>query len=89
MDLTIRIGGEAGQRLQLIGVVLAKLFSRHGLHVFTHQDYMSRIRGGHNYYQIRISENTIASSVSVQVSCLSIRHLNGIWAFQEYSTACS
>jgi len=62
MDLTIRIGGEAGQGLQLIGGLLGKLFSRHGLHVFTHQDYMSRIRGGHNYYQIRISENTIAAS---------------------------
>jgi len=62
MDLTIRIGGEAGQGLQLIGGLLAKLFSRHGLQVFTHQDYMSRIRGGHNYYQIRISENTITAS---------------------------
>jgi len=62
MDLTIRIGGEAGQGLQLIGGILAKLFSRYGLHVFSHQDYMSRIRGGHNYYQIRISENPIAAS---------------------------
>ncbi len=62
MDITIRIGGEAGQGLQLIGGVLAKLFSRSGLHVFTHQDYMSRIRGGHNYYQIRLSENPINAS---------------------------
>jgi len=62
MDLTIRIGGEAGQGLQLIGGILAKIFSRHGLHVFTHQDYMSRIRGGHNYYQIRISEHPITAS---------------------------
>ncbi len=62
MDTTIRVGGEAGQGLQLIGGVLAKLFSRHGLHVFTHQDYMSRIRGGHNYYQIRISENPVSAS---------------------------
>jgi 2-oxoglutarate ferredoxin oxidoreductase subunit alpha len=62
MDLTIRIGGEAGQGLQLIGGILAKLFARHGLHVFTHQDYMSRIRGGHNYYQIRISTDPISAS---------------------------
>ena len=62
MDTTIRIGGEAGQGLQLVGTVLAKLFSRYGLHVFTHQDYMSRIRGGHNFYQIRISEKPVSAS---------------------------
>jgi 2-oxoglutarate ferredoxin oxidoreductase subunit alpha len=62
MDYTIRIGGEAGQGLQVIGSVLAKLFSRHGLHVFTHQDYMSRIRGGHNYYQIRFADKPVISS---------------------------
>jgi 2-oxoglutarate ferredoxin oxidoreductase subunit alpha len=62
MDHTIRIGGEAGQGLQVIGSVLARLFSRYGLHVFTHQDYMSRIRGGHNYYQIRFADKPVLSS---------------------------
>lgn len=62
MDFTIRIGGEAGQGLQTIGGTLAKIFSRLHYHVFTHQDYMSRIRGGHNFYQIRISEKPITAS---------------------------
>lgn len=62
MDLTLRIGGEAGQGLQFIGSALGKIFSRSGLHVFTHQDYMSRIRGGHNFYQIRVSDQSIHSS---------------------------
>jgi len=62
MDYTIRIGGEAGQGLQTIGGVLARIFSRLHYHVFTHQDYMSRIRGGHNYYQIRISERPVTAS---------------------------
>ncbi len=62
MDYTIRIGGEAGQGLQTIGGVLAKVFARSGLHVFTHQDYMSRIRGGHNFYQIRLSDREVMSS---------------------------
>lgn len=56
MDITLRIGGEAGQGLQFIGTALARIFSRAGLHVFTHQDYMSRIRGGHNFYQIRVAD---------------------------------
>jgi len=62
VDYTIRIGGEAGQGLQTIGGVLAKVFSRSGFHVFTHQDYMSRIRGGHNFYQIRFSDKEVMSS---------------------------
>lgn len=62
MDYTIRIGGQAGQGLQTIGAVLGKLFARTGYHVFTHQDYMSRIRGGHNFYQVRFSESPVRSS---------------------------
>jgi len=62
MDYTIRIGGQAGQGLQTIGAVLAKLFARSGFHVFTHQDYMSRIRGGHNYYQVRFADRPVSSS---------------------------
>ena len=62
MDITLRIGGEAGQGLQFIGSALGKIFSRSGLHVFTHQDYMSRIRGGHNFYQIRVADHPIHCS---------------------------
>jgi 2-oxoglutarate ferredoxin oxidoreductase subunit alpha len=62
LDITLRIGGEAGQGLQFIGSSLTRILSRHGLHVFTHQDYMSRIRGGHNFYQIRVSDQPIRAS---------------------------
>ena len=62
MDYTIRIGGEAGQGLQTIGGALAKSFSRAGFHVFSHQDYMSRIRGGHNFYQIRFSSKELTAT---------------------------
>lgn len=62
MDYTIKICGEAGQGIQTIGGTLAKVFSRTGYHVFTHQDYESRIRGGHNFYQIRFSDNPITAS---------------------------
>ncbi|MBI5557092.1 MAG: 2-oxoacid:acceptor oxidoreductase subunit alpha [Deltaproteobacteria bacterium] len=62
MDYTILIGGEAGQGLQTVGAALARVLSRQGYHVFTHQDYMSRIRGGHNFYQIRVSEKPLCAS---------------------------
>lgn len=62
MDYTIKIGGEAGQGIQTIGDTLARVFSRTGYHVFTHQDYESRIRGGHNFFQIRFSDKPVMSS---------------------------
>lgn len=62
MDYTIKIGGEAGQGIQTIGDTLAKLFSKRGFHIFSHQDYESRIRGGHNFYQIRLSHKPVTAS---------------------------
>ncbi len=62
MEYTIRVGGEAGQGLLSIGNALTKILSRYGFHVFSHQDYMSRIRGGHNFYQIRFADSPIAAS---------------------------
>ncbi|ABE51839.1 2-oxoacid:acceptor oxidoreductase subunit alpha [Methanococcoides burtonii] len=58
-DLVIKVGGAAGQGLQTIGVVLAKTFKKSGFNVFTTQFYLSRVRGGHNTYQVRISNEPI------------------------------
>ena len=62
MDYTIKIGGEAGQGIQTIGEGLGKVFARAGYHVFIHQDYESRIRGGHNFFQVRVSDKPVACS---------------------------
>ncbi len=62
MDYTIKIGGEAGQGLQTIGGILAKVFVKHGFFLFSHQEYMSRIRGGHNFYQLRFSDSPVMCS---------------------------
>jgi 2-oxoglutarate ferredoxin oxidoreductase subunit alpha len=62
MDYTIKIGGEAGQGLQTIGGILAKVFVKNGFYLFSHQEYMSRIRGGHNFYQLRFSDSPVMCS---------------------------
>lgn len=62
MDYSIRIGGEAGQGIQTIGDTLSRVFSRAGYHVFSHQDYESRIRGGHNFFQVRFSDMAVSAS---------------------------
>ena len=60
-DYTFLIGGEAGQGLQTIGAVLAKALARRGLHIFAYQDYHSRVRGGHNFFQIRAASFPVGS----------------------------
>src|SRR5512134_1494596 len=65
MDYTIKIGGEAGQGLQTIGNALGHVFARTGYHVFTHQDYESRVRGGHNFFQVRFSDRPVEASREV------------------------
>lgn len=54
-DLSIRIGGEAGQGMESTAAGFAKALARGGLHVHLLQDFMSRIRGGHNYSQVRVA----------------------------------
>ena len=45
--------------MQTIGEVLCRMFKSAGYHVFAHQDYMSRIRGGNNYFQLRVSGSPV------------------------------
>lgn len=59
MDHTIKIGGAAGQGLQTVGTSLARVFTRCGYDVFAFQDYESRVRGGHNFYQLRFSDRRV------------------------------
>jgi 2-oxoglutarate ferredoxin oxidoreductase subunit alpha len=61
LDLTIKIGGAAGQGLDTMGSVLSKSLLKSGFYVFSTQYYLSRIRGGHNTFQIRISDSGLAA----------------------------
>lgn len=64
IDLSIKIAGEAGQGLQTIGGVLSRAFTRQGYFVFSSQAVESRIRGGHNWFAIRVSDKQVFSPSS-------------------------
>ena len=59
VDFNIMAGGEAGQGVQSVGMILAKTMARGGLHIFADQDYESRVRGGHNFFRIRVSDSKV------------------------------
>ncbi|MFW6082746.1 MAG: 2-oxoacid:acceptor oxidoreductase family protein, partial [Chloroflexota bacterium] len=60
-ELTIRIGGEAGMGLESSGAGFAKALTRGGVYAFGLPDYYSRIRGGHNFFSIRVSSEPLVS----------------------------
>jgi 2-oxoglutarate ferredoxin oxidoreductase subunit alpha len=68
LDFKILVAGEAGQGVQTVGLILARAFARAGCHVFADQDYESRIRGGHNFFRVRVKDSqALAISESLDI----------------------
>jgi 2-oxoglutarate ferredoxin oxidoreductase subunit alpha len=59
MEFNVVIGGEAGQGLFSVELGLTEILSRLNYYFFATKNYMSRIRGGHNFHMIRISEEPV------------------------------
>ena len=62
-DVSIVLCGEAGQGIQTVEHILTQTLKLSGYHVFSTQEYMSRIRGGSNSTLIRVSSNRISAPV--------------------------
>lgn len=54
-DISIVIGGAAGQGVQTVETLLMQVLKREGYFVFASKEYMSRIRGGSNSTEIRLT----------------------------------
>lgn len=61
MDFNILIGGSAGQGVDTVTDLLTLTLKRTGYYVFSTADYMSRVRGGHNFFQVRFSDQPVNS----------------------------
>lgn len=61
MEFNILIGGSAGQGLDTVSTFIEKSIKKAGLYTFSNKDYMSRVRGGHNFIQIRFGESLVYS----------------------------
>ena len=62
-EISLVIAGEAGQGVQSIEVTLVNVIKQSGCNVFATKEYMSRVRGGINSTQIRVSKRRRASYV--------------------------
>jgi 2-oxoglutarate/2-oxoacid ferredoxin oxidoreductase subunit alpha len=62
-EVSIVLCGEAGQGIQTVEHILTQTLKLSGYHVFSTQEYMSRIRGGSNSTLVRVSSNRVSAPV--------------------------
>lgn len=62
-EVSIVLCGEAGQGIQTVEHLFSQALKLSGYHVFSTQEYMSRIRGGTNSTLVRISSNRVCAPV--------------------------
>ncbi len=62
-DVSVVLCGGAGQGIQTVEQLLTRMLKLSGYHVFATKEYMSRVRGGSNSTQIRISDHTVQAPV--------------------------
>jgi 2-oxoglutarate ferredoxin oxidoreductase subunit alpha len=70
-DLSIVLCGEAGQGIQTVEHILTRGFKLSGFNVFSTTEFMSRVRGGCNSTEIRISNeraNAFVDRIDILVS---------------------
>ncbi len=58
-SVSIRIAGAHGDGIESSGALLIKVAARNGMHVYSYRGYQSIIRGGHGWYQVRISDSVL------------------------------
>lgn len=57
-----KIGGEAGFGIMTTGLVFSKISAHAGYNIFDYIEYPSLIRGGHNTYEVLVSDEVVGAS---------------------------
>lgn len=79
-NISVVICGAAGQGIQTVEMILTKICKLNGYHIFATREFMSRIRGGVNSTEIRISSRPVKAYVRtidilIPLNELAIPHL--------------
>jgi 2-oxoglutarate ferredoxin oxidoreductase subunit alpha len=60
-EASVVLCGQAGQGIQTVEKILVRCLKLSGFHVFATKEYMSRVRGGSNSTEIRISSKRVST----------------------------
>jgi len=79
-DISVVLCGQAGQGIQTVEYLLTRIFKLAGYNVFATKEYMSRVRGGTNSTQLRVSSEPVRAPVEridilVALDRGSVRHV--------------
>ena len=85
-DLSIVLCGAAGQGIKTVEHILVHLLKQSGFHVFATKEYMSRIRGGSNSTEIRVSSERVAAPVD-RIDILLPFNEGALWHLQKRISA--
>jgi len=61
LKYNVLIGGSAGQGMDTISALFERILKKSGYYIYSTKDYMSRVRGGHNFIQIRFGDEEVTS----------------------------
>ena len=61
MRINILIGGKAGQGINKVSEIVSRVLTGQGYYTFNYRDYLSLIRGGHNFNVLSASDDKIGS----------------------------
>jgi 2-oxoglutarate ferredoxin oxidoreductase subunit alpha len=75
-DITLTIAGQAGQGIDTASELLARALVRSGYYAFAYPDVMSRIRGGHNFTAVRVSDRPVYSGAGKFNALLALDELS-------------
>lgn len=62
-SLAWKIGGDQGEGIDSTGDVMATVTTRLGYYVYGYKSFSSRIKGGHTYYKVRISDRPVLAPI--------------------------
>lgn len=79
--VSIVLCGAAGQGVKTVENILVHLLKQSGFHVFATKEYMSRIRGGSNSTEIRVSSESVAAAVD-RIDILMPFNEGALWHLQ-------
>jgi 2-oxoglutarate ferredoxin oxidoreductase subunit alpha len=62
--VSIVLCGQAGMGIQTVEGILTRMLKQVGYNVFATKEYMSRVRGGNNSTQIRVSSHPVSAFIN-------------------------
>jgi len=80
-DISIVLSGEAGQGIRTVELLLMRILKNSGYNVFSTTELMSRVRGGNNTTEIRVSNKRIEAFID-RIDILIVLSKNAIFRIE-------